>query len=76
MEVSRKVRKPWRGDTVDRDSAREKGKKGGEGERDRTLSHVDVDAVYLDTDGSLNQPTASNKHHLAITHAYRRVCAC
>lgn len=53
-----------------------KGKRGGEGERDRTLSHVDVDAVYLDTDGSLNQPTASNKHHLAITHAYRRVCAC
>lgn len=32
---------------------------------------MDVDAVYLDTDGSLNQPTASNKHHLAITHAYR-----
>lgn len=34
MEVSRKVRKPWRGDTVDRDSAREKGKKGG-GRRER-----------------------------------------
>jgi len=36
--------------------------------------HVDVadDAVYLDTDGSLNHPAASNKHHLALsTHAYR-----
>lgn len=36
----------------------------------RTL-HVDVDAVYLDTDGSLNQQTASNRHHLALsTDAY------
>lgn len=43
--------------------------------------HVDVadDAVYLDTDGSLNHPAASNKHHLALsTHAYltqRERCA-
>lgn len=30
------------------------------------------DAVYLDTDGSLNHPAAGNKHHLALsTHAYR-----
>lgn len=64
--------------------ARKKGKKEGKGERERerqdVVSHVDVDAVYLDTDGSLNQPTASNKHHLAITHAYRaattNVCLC
>ena len=68
---SGEIRGKGRGN-VFRRGGRKREKGGGEGERDRTLSHVDVDAVYLDTDGSLNQPTASNKHHLAITHAYRR----